>query len=93
MWQSTPPPPPLCLPVSIEQLLVTQNELMSVLMQNEAHHGVECLQHHRHQDMNTSYSDFLATHPSDFSGVKDTLEADDWLHTTESKFDLLHYTE
>jgi hypothetical protein len=54
---------------------------------------VECPQHHRHQDMNTSYSNFLATHPSVFSRAKDLLEADDWLHTTESKFGLLHCTE
>jgi hypothetical protein len=40
-----------------------------------------------------SYSDFVATHLLIFSGVKDTLDADDWLHTTESKFSLLHYTE
>jgi hypothetical protein len=43
--------------------------------------------------MNTSYSDFLMTHPPLFSGGKDPLEADDWLRTTESKFSLLHYTE
>jgi hypothetical protein len=45
------------------------------------------------QDGNTSYSDFLATHTPLFSRAKDTLEVDDWLHTTESKFGLLHYTE
>jgi hypothetical protein len=43
--------------------------------------------------MNTSYSDFLATHPPLFNGAKDPLEADDLLHTTESKFGQLHYTE
>jgi hypothetical protein len=43
--------------------------------------------------MNTSYSEFLSTHPPLFSGAKDPLEADDWLHTTESKFGLLHYKE
>jgi hypothetical protein len=43
--------------------------------------------------MNMSYSDFLVTHPPIFSGVKDPLEADDWLCTTESKFSLLHCTE
>jgi hypothetical protein len=90
--QSTAPPP-LRPPVSIEQLLVTQNELMSVLVQNEARHGVERLQHHHHQNMNTSYSDFLATHPPIFSGVKDPLEANDCLCTTESKFGLLHCTK
>jgi hypothetical protein len=76
------PPPPRML-VSIEHLLATYNELMSVLVQNEARRGAERLQHHRHQDMNTCYSDFLATHPPIFSGAKDPLEADDWLCTTK----------
>jgi hypothetical protein len=43
--------------------------------------------------MNTSYSEFLATHPSLIFGGKDPFEADDWLRTTESKFSLLHCTE
>jgi hypothetical protein len=40
-----------------------------------------------------SYLDFVATHPPVFSGAKDPLDADDWLHNTESKFGLLHCTE
>jgi hypothetical protein len=43
--------------------------------------------------MNTSYSVFLSTHLPLFSRAKDPLEADDWLHTAESKFGLLHCTE
>jgi hypothetical protein len=66
---------------------------MTLLIQNEACRGVECLQHPRYQNMNTSYLEFLATHPPLFSGGKDPLEADDWLRTTESKFSLLHCTE
>jgi hypothetical protein len=66
---------------------------MSVLMQNEARREVECPQDHRHQNMNMSYSDFLATHPLVFSRAKNLLEADDWLRTAESKFGLLRYTE
>jgi hypothetical protein len=80
-----PPPPPPRAPVSIEDLLATQNELMRVLVRNEANCGVERLQHHRQQDMNASYSDFLATHLLVFSGAKDPLDASDWLRTTESK--------
>jgi hypothetical protein len=87
------PPPPLHPSVSLEQVLAIQNELMTLLIQNEAHHGAERPQHPRYQDMNTSYSEFLATHPPLFSRGKDPLEADDWLRTTESKFSLLHYTE
>jgi hypothetical protein len=36
---------------------------------------------------------FLVTHLPLFSRAKDTIEADDWLHTTKSKFRLLHFTE
>jgi hypothetical protein len=87
------PPPPPHSPVSLEKLLATQNELMTLLTQNEACRGAERPQHPRYQDMNTSYSEFLATHPPLFSRGKDPLEADDWLCTTESKFSLLHCTE
>jgi hypothetical protein len=47
----------------LEQLLATQNELMALLIQNEARRGAERPQHPKYQDMNTSYSEFLATHP------------------------------
>jgi hypothetical protein len=90
---SNAPPPPPHPPVSLDQLLATQNELMTWLIQNEAHRGAERPQHPRYQDMNMSYLEFLATHPPLFSGGKDPLEADDWLCTTESKFSLLHCTE
>jgi hypothetical protein len=52
------PPPP---PVSLEQLLATQNELMRRLIVNDAHRGTERQQPH-HQERDSSYSDFLATH-------------------------------
>jgi hypothetical protein len=87
------PPLPPRPPVSLEQLLATQNELMTLLIQNETCHGAEHPQHPRHQDMNTSYSEFLTTHLPLFSRRKDLLEADDWLRTTKSKFSLLHCTE
>jgi hypothetical protein len=41
----------------------------------------------------TSYTDFMATHPSTFAEVTDPLEADNWLRTIKSKFGILHYTE
>jgi hypothetical protein len=39
------PLPPPRLPVSLEQLLATQNELMTLLILNETHHGAERPQH------------------------------------------------
>jgi hypothetical protein len=36
------PPPPPRLPVSLEQLLATQNDLVRRLVENEEHHGDKC---------------------------------------------------
>jgi hypothetical protein len=37
--------------------------------------------------------EFLATQPPTFTEASKPLEADHWLHTIESKFDLLNCTE
>jgi hypothetical protein len=84
-----PPPPPL---VSLEQLLATQNDQMRRLVENDECHGAE-RQQPRHQERDSSYSDFLATHPPIFADAIDPLEANSWLRTTESKFGLLNGTE
>jgi hypothetical protein len=83
------PPPP---PISLEQLLATQNDLMRRLIENDERRGAE---HHqpRHQERDSSYSDFLATHPPIFTDATNLLEADSWLCTMDSKFGLLYYTE
>jgi hypothetical protein len=60
--------PPSRPPVSLEQLLATQNDLMRLLMENETCCGVD-YQQPRHQDKDSSYSDFLVTHPPLFSEV------------------------
>jgi hypothetical protein len=85
---SCPPPPP----VSLEQLLATQNDLMRRPVENDEHRRAEH-QQPRHQERDSSYSDFLATHSPVFADAIDPLEADNWFCTTESKFGLLHYTE
>jgi hypothetical protein len=83
------PPPP---PISLEQLLATQNDLMRRLVENDERHRAE-RQQPRHQERDSSYLDFLATHPLVFTDVTNPLEANSWLCTTESKFGLLHCTE
>jgi hypothetical protein len=88
---SAQPPPPQP-PVSLEQLLATQNDLMRRLVENDERRGSE-RQQPRHQERDSSYSDFMATHPPVFANATDPLEADSWLRTTESKFGLLHCTE
>jgi hypothetical protein len=45
---------------------------------------------HHQQGVETSYTDFLATHPLTFAEAVDPLEADNWLRIIESKFRLLH---
>jgi hypothetical protein len=86
------PPPPPQPSVSLEQLLVMQNDLMRRLVENDECHGAEC-QQPRHQERDSLYSDFLATHPPVFAVATDPLEVDSWLRTTESKFGLLHCIE
>jgi hypothetical protein len=86
-----PPPPPHPL-VSLEQLLATQNDLMRRVVENDEH----CRDEHqqpRHQERDSSYLDFLATHPPVFANATDPREADSWLRTIESKFGLLHCIE
>jgi hypothetical protein len=68
----SPPPRPH---VSQEQLLSTQNDLLRRLDENDERRGAE-RQQPRHQERDSSYSDFLATHPPVFADVIDPLEAD-----------------
>jgi hypothetical protein len=72
---SAPPPPPRP-PVSLEQLLATQNDLMRRLIENDEHRGVEH-QQPQHQKRDSSYLDFLATHPPVFADATDP-----WRQTT-----------
>jgi hypothetical protein len=67
--------PPLPLPpVGLEQLLATQNELMRVLMENLVQREVR--PPHHQPGVETSYTDFLVTHPPTFAEAIDLLEAD-----------------
>jgi hypothetical protein len=83
------PPPP---PIRMEQLLATHNDQMRRLVENDQRRGAE-RQQPRHQERDSSYSDFLATHLPVFDYATDPLEVDSWLHTPESTFGLLHCTE
>jgi hypothetical protein len=67
----------------LEQLLATQNDLMRRLVENDERCGAE-RQQPRHQERDSSSSDFLVTHSPVFADVTDPLEVDSWLHTAES---------
>jgi hypothetical protein len=43
-----------------------------------------------HQERDSSYSNFLATHLLVFADATNLLDADSWLRTTDSKIGLLH---
>jgi hypothetical protein len=86
------PPPPPHPPIIMEQLLATQNDLIRRLVENDERRGAEH-QQPQHQERDSSYSYFLATHPPVFADVTNPLETDSWLCTTESKFGLLHCIE
>jgi hypothetical protein len=64
---------------------------MRVLTENLVHQGGH--QPHHQLVMDSSYTDFLATHPSTFTEVTNPLEAYNKLHIIESKFELLHCTK
>jgi hypothetical protein len=68
-----------------------QTELLCKLMQNSICCGNGAW--NAQGQALTTYSEFLATHPSTFAEAGEPLEVDHWLHTIESKFRLLHCTE
>jgi hypothetical protein len=68
---SAPPHPP----VSLEQLLVTQNDLMRRIVENDESRGAE-RQQPQYQESDSLYLDFLATHLPVLANATDPLEAD-----------------
>jgi hypothetical protein len=65
---------------------------MRRLIENDERRGAE-RQQSQHQERDSSYLDFLTTHPPIFADVTDPFKVDSWLHTIKSKFGLLHCIE
>ena len=90
-----PPPVPPNLADAIAALVnvtVDNARLLRELAQSnqnmmQGNHG----QHHLRQE--ATYVDFTDTRPQVFTKADEPLEADDWLHTMEQKFDLIPCTE
>jgi hypothetical protein len=74
--------------VSLEQLLASQNTTMQKLVEIDERQSGRSQQ--QQQPQASSYPDFLATHPLEFTEMIDPLEANHWFRVTESKFGLLH---
>jgi hypothetical protein len=68
-----------------------QTELLRLLVTNS--NRDDTLVGNARDQVRSSYVEFLATHPPTFTEASKPLEADHWLHTVESKFDLLNCTE
>jgi hypothetical protein len=73
---------------SLEQLLAPLNAIAQKLVAIDEHQTEQSEQHQHPQE--SSYLDFLATQPPEFTETIDPLEANHWLRVTESKFRLLH---
>jgi hypothetical protein len=86
-----PPPSPSTHLVSLKQLLAPLNAIVQRLAAIDERQAVHSEQHQ--QPPESSYLDFLATHPPEFNEMTDPLEANHWLRVTESKFGLLHCSE
>jgi hypothetical protein len=78
--QQPPPPPP-----NFAEYLAAQTELLRQLIQGQQQRG-GC---NDHQPQSTTYPDFFGTQPPLFNRTKEPLDADAWIKTIESKFDLL----
>jgi hypothetical protein len=84
--------PHLAHPIAWRNYWPLRINLMRRLVENDEGRGAE-RQQPQHQERDSSYLDFLATHPPAFADATNPLDADSWLRTTESKFGLLHYIE
>ena len=86
-----PPPVPPNLANAIAVLvnvIVDNARLLQELAQSnqnmmQGNHG------RNHQRQEATYVDFMDTRPPVFTKANEPLEADDWLHTMEQKFDLI----
>ena len=92
------PDPPLVSPnlanaiAALVNVIVDNARLLRELAQSnqnmmQGNHG------HNHQRQEALYVDFTDTRPPVFTKADKPLEADDWLHIIEQKFDLIPYTK
>jgi hypothetical protein len=88
---SLPPPTLAQVIASIRESRDEQTELLRLLVTNSSHDGT-MVGNARDQAW-SSYVEILATQPPTFTEASDPLEADHWLHTIESKFELPNCTE
>jgi hypothetical protein len=73
----------------MEQLLVTQNQLMQAMLQTlnqlQPNHQAQQQYQPPPPPSQSRLGEFLQTHPTTFSQAKDPMEAKDWLKGVEKK--------
>jgi hypothetical protein len=84
---SSPPPTLAQVFACIHESRVEQTELLRYLVTNSNREGTTVS--NAQDQARSSYVEFLATQPLTFAEVGEPLEADHWLCTIESKFELL----
>jgi hypothetical protein len=88
---SSPPPTLAQVIASIHESRDEQTELLRLLVTNSI--WDDTMVGNAQGQARSSYVEFLATQPPTFTEASEPLEVDHWLHTIESKFDLLNCTE
>jgi hypothetical protein len=88
---SSPPPTLAQVIASIHESREEQTELLRLLVTNSNRDGT--MVGNARDQAQSSYVEFLATHPPTFTEASEPLEADHWLRTVESKFNLLNCTK
>jgi hypothetical protein len=88
---SSPPSSVAQVIASIRESRDEQTELLRLLMTNSNHEGTPV--DNARDQAQSSYVEFLATQSPNFTKASEPLEADHWLCTIESKFELLNCME
>jgi hypothetical protein len=79
-------PPPLPPPPGLAEVLAAQTELLRQIVQGQQQ---QWGRRNDNQPQSATYPDFFGTHPPLFNRTEEPLDADTWINTIESKFDLL----
>jgi hypothetical protein len=83
----TPPPPPP--PPGFAEVLAAQTELLRQIIRGQQQQNQQRGGRNEPQPQSAMYLDFFGTQPPLFNRTEEPLDADAWIKTIESKFDLL----
>jgi hypothetical protein len=86
-------PSPLPTWAKILQQLMGKQNAMDETLRLTVENTTSGRQNHRSLHHNSSYQEFLGTHPPMFTQAEEPLQADEWLNTIEQKLRLLRCTD